>query len=339
MIREYILSEKNKRTIIFPVISIIFIFTFFTLLQTSGIVADEKTVSPKNINDREKKVIIIRGHQVSAYNEAIRGFEEECKGKNISIKAIYDLKGDAEEGKRIIRGIKNDKLKPDLILTVGVLAAILVKEQFNDIPIIFCMVINYERFNLQGDNITGISSEAPVEEQFAIFQKLLGNHKNIGVVYDPTKTGNIISKAMNVSKRLGFDLVGTEVTSEREVASAIKGIIEKINALWIIPDSTVITKDSLDVILKLTQKYHLPTFCTSSAVVKAGALISISPDYTYTGIQAAQIAQILINHPKVTSLGMKQSDKLKLTLNTEIAEEIGVNISPFKYRPDVVLYP
>lgn len=285
----------------------------------------------------EKLVTIVQSQQISAYNEVIKGFEEACKGENISIKAIYDLKGDIEKGKRTVQNIKIDKLQTNLILAVGVLATTLVKEQFPDIPIIFCMVINHERFDFQGANITGISCEASVEDQFTILKELHGANKNIGVIYDPWKTGKIISEAILVAKKLESNLIKTEVASEKEVAPAIKNIINKISALWIVPDGTVITKETIDGIIKLTQKHRLPTFCTSPAIVKAGALVSISPDYTYMGLQAAQLAQTLLSDQAITSLGIKQPEKLKFTVNTRTAEIIGVNLSSFKSCPDVVL--
>ena len=288
---------------------------------------------------KENMIVIVQSQQIAAYNEAIKGFEEGCKGKSISINSIYNLNGDADEGKRIIQNIKGDKHKPDLVLAVGILAATLVKEQFTDIPIIFCMVINHKRFNLEGANITGISSEVSVEDQFAILKELLGARKNVGVIYDPMKTGKIISEAGVVAKRLEFNLIKTKITSENEVASALKNMIDKIDALWMIPDSTVITKNSLNVISKTILEHRLPTFCTSDAIVKAGALVSVSPDYTYTGLQAARMAQTLLNNPSTTSLGITQPDKLKLTLNTQTAEIIGINLTSFQSHPDVVLYP
>ncbi len=287
----------------------------------------------------ENTVVIIQSQQIAAYNEAIKGFEKGCKGKNISIKAIYDLKGDPGEGKRVIQNITDSGIKPRIVLAVGVLAATLAKERFTDVPIIFCMVINHKRFNLQGANITGISSEISVEDQFAILKELLGAHKNVGVIYDPMKTGKIISEADVVAKRLEFNLIKTKITSENEVASALKNMIDKIDALWMIPDSTVITKNSLNVISKTILEHRLPTFCTSDAIVKAGALVSVSPDYTYTGLQAARMAQTLLNNPSTTSLGITQPDKLKLTLNTQTAEIIGVNLASFQSHSDVVLYP
>ena len=287
----------------------------------------------------ERTVIVIQSQPIAAYNEAIKGFEESCKRNNVSIAGIYDLKGDIDEGKRVIKNIKDDKRRPDLILAVGILATTLVKEQFTNVPIIFCMVINHERFNLEGANVTGISSEASTRDQFAVLKELLGTQRNVGVIYDPMKTGRIVSEADLVAKRFEFNLLKAEVASESEVASALTGMVDKIDALWIVPDGTVVTKESLEIILKTSQKHRLPVFCTSSAIVRAGALVSISPDYRQTGIQAAQLAQTLLTNSTVISLGVKQPDKLKVTLNTQTAGIIRVDISPLRSRPDVVLYP
>ena len=324
MMEKYL---KQSSLQFFIILCIILTFLFQISFHIPEVIAKENTV------------LIIQSQQIAAYNEAIKGFEAGCKEKGISIKAIYDMKGDADEGKRIIQNIRDNKLKPDLILAVGVLATTLVKEQFTDIPIIFCMVINHKRFNLEGTNITGISSEVSVEDQFTIIKELLGAYKNVGVIYDPAKTGNIISEANIATQKLGFNLVKTEVTSESEVVPALKKMIQKIDALWIIPDSTVITKTSLNAISKTLLEHHLPIFCTSDAIVKAGALVSVSPDYTYTGRQAARMAQTLLSNPTTTSLGIKQPDKLKLTLNTQTAEIIGVNLTSFQSHPDAVLYP
>lgn len=313
--------KLSKIVVTYYILPLLLLTSFYISIVTAG----------------EKTVTIIQSQQIAAYNEAVKGFKEACRGKNIAIKEIYDLKGDIEEGKKTVQDIKANK--PNLILAVGVLAATLVKEQFPEIPIIFCMVVNHYRFNLQGDNITGISVEASVEDQFIILRNLLGEYKNLGVIYDITKTGKIISEAETIAKTIGFNLIKSEVTSEKEVIPVLEDIIKKIEALWIIPDSTVITKNTLEAISRIALDHHLPTFCTSEAIVKTGALISISPDYTYTGLQAAQIAQILLNSPGTTSMGIKNPEKLRLTLNTQTAESVGINLTTFQSYPNIILYP
>lgn len=299
----------------------------------------------------EKNVIVIRSQKIAAYNEAIKGFEEGCKGQGISIRTIYDMEGDIDEGKKVIQYIKNDIQKPDLIITVGILATVLVKEQFPDIPIIFCMVVNHKRFDLHEPNITGISSDASVEDQLALMKELLGTKKKIGVIYDPIHTGKIVSEAAHIAEKLGLELIKKEVTSETEVASVLKSIITTIHAFWILPDDTVVTKDSLSTICKLALRHRLPTFCTSNAIVKQGAMLSLSPDYTSIGLQAARMAKALLITPKVVQLNterqekpvyfpdIEKPDRLKITVNTQTVKDIGLDMVPLRSYPDVVFYP
>jgi len=94
----------------------------------------------------EETAIVIKSQDLSAYNEAAKGFQDECLKNNITIKSIYDLNGKMKVGQKIVR--KARKQKPDIILAIGVLAATVLMEKVDDIPIVFCMVINHERFRL-----------------------------------------------------------------------------------------------------------------------------------------------------------------------------------------------
>ncbi len=90
------------------------------------------------------------------------------------------------------------------------------------------MVINHERFNLQGANITCLSTEVPVKDQFALLKEIPGTVRNVRVIYDPLKNGNIISKAILDAKKHKFNLINAEVASNKEVATALKDIVNEI---------------------------------------------------------------------------------------------------------------
>src|SRR3990167_4215273 len=138
----------------------------------------------------EKTAVVIKSQDISAYNEVVKGFQDECIQNSITIKAVYDLKGKMKIGQKTVYKIRNEK--PDIILTIGVLATTIAKEEIKDIPIVFCMVINHERFKLAGQNITGISTEITAAKQMEGFRMLLEPLHNIGVIYDSSKTSNII---------------------------------------------------------------------------------------------------------------------------------------------------
>ena len=285
-------------------------------------------------------ILVIRSQNIAAYNEAIDGFRDGCRNLDIPIGPILDLKGNVESGEKIVRGIKAKYPAPRLILSVGILATTIAREHFPFTPILFCMVVNHERFNLCGENTSGISSEATVEEQFLAFRDYIQGRRNIGVIFDPMGgSKGLVLAAEQVAQGAGFRLVKSEATFPNEVSAALTKIIDKIDALWIISDHIIMEKDSLDAILEITAKKRLPTFSGSAAVVKGGVLFAVSPDYRGIGLQAAKTAQTLLSMPSTASLGIQRPERFLLTVNSKTAKKLGINVSRFQTQPGVVLYP
>lgn len=286
---------------------------------------------------REGTAIVIKSQEISAYNAVAEGFIRYCQNDTITIKAVYNLKGDIEEGKRAIQNIAEIKPKPDVILTIGTLATTLAKKHIDNTPIVFCAVINHELLDLHGTNIYGVSSSVSIEKQFALLNRILNSPKNVGILYDPVKTERIVSELTSLGSRYGYNFITKKVTSKNDVEGALKAIIKKIDVLWVVPDDTVISRESIDMFSEASRKNHLPIFCTSGALVKEGVLISLSPNYSAMGGQAAEIAKRLIENPLQNPPSIKVPEKLILTINTSTAEMLKVDISQFLSLPDVVL--
>jgi ABC-type uncharacterized transport system, periplasmic component len=285
----------------------------------------------------EETAIVIKSQDLSAYNQVVKGFQDECLKNNITIKAIYDLDGKMKLGQKIVRKIKNEK--PDIILAIGVLAATVLKEEIDEIPIVFCMVINHARFQLTESNITGISTEIAIEDQIKGFQSILGPFKNLGVIYDPSKTGSIVAIAENKIENAGMNLVKYEISSSKEVSDAMENLIDKIEALWLLPDSTVVTKQSFDLIKTTTLENRIPLLCTSDAFVKAGALAAVSSDHKNVGIQAAGLARKILELPMPGSLGIVYPDHFEFSVNTDTAKILGLELKVVEEGSKINFYP
>ncbi len=302
----------------------VFIIVFSILFQGAYCVYAEKTA------------VVIKSQNLSAYNEVMEGFKGECIQNNITIKSIYDLKGKMRIGHKIVRKIRKEK--PDIVLTIGVLATTIAKEEIKDIPIIFCMVINHERFKLAGLNITGIATEVAIEEQLKGYQTILGSLKDLGVIYDPSKTGNIIESAESKVKDTGINLVKYEIKSPKKVSDALENLIGRIDALWLLPDSTVVTKESFALIKSTTLENNIPLLCTTDVFVKAGALMAVFSDYEDIGRQAAQLVKKLLSKSPAVSLGIISPDKFKVAINSNAAEKLGLTLKEVREKPHTIIY-
>ena len=285
----------------------------------------------------ETTAIVIKSQDLSAYNEVVKGFQNECSNNKITIKTIYDLNGKMRIGQKIVRKVR--RKKPDIVLAIGVLAATVVKEKIKDIPIVFCMVINYERFHLSAPNITGIATEVAIEDQLEGFQSILGPLKNIGAIYDPSKTGNIIISAEMKMKNLGVNLVKYEISSSKEVPEAMKNLIGNVDALWLLPDSTVVTKKSFSLIKSTTLENKVPLLCTSDVFVKAGALAAVFSDYKCIGTQAARLSGKILESSSPGPLGIVNPDCFELAVNTDTVEKLGLNLEVVREISKINIYP
>lgn len=281
--------------------------------------------------------IIIKSQDLSAYNNVVAGFKRECLNSNITIRSIYNLNGKMKAGRKMVRKIKNEK--PDIILTIGVLATTIAKEEIEDIPILFCMVINHERYQLIKQNVTGISNEITIENQVMGYQTIVDTLRNLGVIYDPSNTGNIIEDAELQMERAGVHLVKYEIKSSEMIDKALDDLSGKIDALWILPDRTVVTKDSFRLIKTKTLENNIPLLCTNDVFVKAGALMAVFSDYVEIGVQAAQLAHKIIRIPSANSLGIIYPDTFKLAVNSRTAKELGLNLDTIRGIPRVIFYP
>ncbi len=285
----------------------------------------------------EKTAVVIKSQDLSAYNEVIVSFQDECLNNNIKITSIYDLNGKMKVGQKIVRKVRREG--PDIILAIGVLAATVVRDGVEDVPIVFCMVINHERFHLSRPNTTGISTEIAIEDQLKGYQSIIGLFKNMGIIYDPSKTGNIIKIAEKRAENAGINLVKYEIDSPKEVPEAIENLIGEIDALWLLPDSTVVTKKSFGQIKAATLENKIPLLCTSDVFVKAGALASVSSDYNNIGRQAAGLAKGVLGPSTPDSLGIVYPDHFKLTVNTDTAEKLGLELKVVLEDPNINIYP
>lgn len=288
-------------------ISLIILSTFlFSFLSTNDGYAAE--------------IAVIKSKDIASYNQALEGFRA-VSSANLK---VYDMKGDLMEGYRIIDEIRSEK--PDMILTIGVKAARVVKEKVGDIPVVFCMVMNPEKYGIKGPNITGVSLKISAKKQFDNAKLVIPGIGRIGVIYDPQKTGGIIEEAVRIAKGSGLDLVAYKVNSEKEVARALRDIINRVDALWMIADPTVVTKDSFRYILITLFDNNIPLISFSERSVEAGALLSLEPDYKVIGQQTGMLANRIIEGANPQNLPIESPKRFRLSINLNIAQKIGLKI-------------
>jgi len=267
--------------------------------------------------------VVLKSHDIAPINQALAGFVATCTEQITT----YDLGGRTSDTRGIIDRIM--AAPPKLILAIGPQAAQVAKAEVQDIPVVFLLVRNPRKYGLEGDNITGISLDVPIEAQLAMYKSLLPTLQVLGVIYDPEKTSALVKEADEVAGKFGLRFRAAPVASQTEVPAALRSLLGKVDALWLLPDDTVVTPESLTFFLLTAFKQNLPVLTISDAFVEAGALASLSADYTDMGRQACQLSrEIETGRLRPTQASIVPPTKVNITINQQTASQLGLVLPP-----------
>jgi len=268
-------------------------------------------------------IAVLKSHDIAPINQALAGFVATCP-EHIT---TYDLGGSIGNSRGIIDRIMASS--PRLIVAIGPLAAQVAKAEVRGVPVVFAMVRNPRKSGLEGDNIAGVSLDVPIEAQLTMYKSLLPTLRVIGVVYDPEKTGSLVKEAGELAGRFGLRFLATPVASQTEVPAALRGLLGKVDALWMLPDDTVITPESLTFFLLTAFKQNLPVLTISDAFVEAGALAALSADYTDVGRQACQLSrEIESGQRRPAQASIVPPAKVNVAINLQTASQLGLILPP-----------
>jgi putative ABC transport system substrate-binding protein len=270
------------------------------------------------------EVAILKTADLAAYNQAVAGFKAAMPSSTTFVE--YDMKGSPARGQDLAQKIR--KSDAALLLAVGVKAAQVAKLEVPDIPVVFCMVLDPDKHDLKAPNMTGIRLEIPIERQLNTIRTVLPSLKRLGVLYDPEKTGLLVETARRQAKSMGMELIVRQVRTDKDVPGVLLKLLPQVDALWLIPDSTVVTEETLQFVMSAALDSNLPVIGFSSELVRSGALLGMSVNYEDIGRQAGLLARKILNDRASPFSNTYFPERLRLSLNLKAAKFLGITIPP-----------
>jgi putative ABC transport system substrate-binding protein len=268
------------------------------------------------------EIAILRSSDLKAYNDAVEGFKATAPGG--STYTEYDLRGDLERGKQLARKIRASDTA--LVIAVGLKAALAAKLEIVDVPVLYMMILDPLKHRLNADNMTGVLLDIPMDRQFKVLRAFLPTLRRIGMLYDPDKTAPKLKEAESRASPYEFQLRGFPVEHEKEVPQQLRALLSESEALWLVPDSTVLTDESIRFILESALAKHIPVVGFSSEFTRLGALLSLSIDYGEVGRETGLLAKRILSGDQQLPLKPVSVKRIRITVNQKTARYLGITI-------------
>lgn len=274
-----------------------------------------------------QQVAVLLSDTEQAYLRPVSAFSNEI-GAEVR---IYNLQGDIHRDPQLM-----DRLlasRPGLIFALGAKAAYAAKlwtQQHQEIPVIFAMVFNWQKYNLINgqDNMAGIASEVAPGIQFLNLSMLVPTARRIGIIYSPEHSKEIVVQAREAAAMLNLELREHQISSPEEFKSAYRQLSGQVDSFWLLNDPFTYTVGNMDWMKDRCIKDRLVCVGQGSNLAEIGMMLSVLPDIDNIGTQAASMARNIMQRGQLPKdIRVMEPLGTRILLNQRTAERIGVSLS------------
>ncbi len=266
---------------------------FVLLLSCSG---------EKQGNETQKKDTYLIGISKIVSHPALDAVEKGIQDQlaEMGYNCKYDLQnanGDPNAAATIANKFK--AIGVDLAVGIATPTSQALVAHLDNIPIVFSAVTDPVQAGLVkslgtgNGNVTGVSDLTPVKAQIEFLLKVKPI-KRLGHIYTSSeKNAQVLADlAKKACDELGIEFVATTVTTSAEVKQATQLIADKVDAIYVSTDNTVVS--ALSALVEVATDHGIPVMSADpSSAEKIGVLAAWGFDYykmgRATGIMIAAI--------------------------------------------------
>lgn len=287
-------------------------------------------------NDGSIRIGVSKLMSHAALDAAEKGMKDYLDSTGLDI--TYDFQnanGDISSAGQIAQKFKDDGA--DIVVGVATPTAQALANVFMDTPVVFTAITDPVDAGLmsnvngdEGSNIAGVSDLSPVEEQIKLFMDITGA-KTIGNVYASGEANGVV--LMNLAKEAveknGGTFVEAAVANTSEVMMATQSIIDRVDAVYIATDNTVIA--ALASVAEVCKDSGKPLFSADpSGVEGLDVLISWGFDYYSIGTETGKVIEKILSGQEPGNIGtvyLTDPADFELWFNLDNAKDLGIEIA------------
>lgn len=226
----------------------------------------------------------------------------------------------------------------DAIIPIATLAATCMVNAADgtDTPIIYAAISDPAEADLDGiDNVTGTSDALNTPFILDMMLAVDPDVQTVGLLYSNSEVNSFtpIAEAKAYLDGKGIKYIDKTGNTADEVISAVNSMLDQVDAVFTPTDNTVMSVAG--AVGELLAGAGLPYYAGADSFVTAGAFATCGVNYTELGTYTAGMAVDILLGGDVPEYHVM--DGGIITVNTETAEAIGLDYSPFNDMAGTVL--
>ena len=281
------------------------------------------------------RIAVVVSQNIRPYLEAVDGFNLALsKSSEATAEVVKLWKFQDSERPSLAESLLEKQF--DVYVAIGPEALRFLWNHFdsNSVLKFYSIVLNPLRILGSADNLCGIPLNIPVQEQLKIIAAGIPNARRIGLLYDPAHNEEFFKNAANFASAHRMKILPLKVAGRKDIPSLLKNYLTDMDALWLIPDRTVITESIVRYVIKEAFMRKVPTIGYNRFFYESGAFMAFIFNYQELGEQAAQkVLAVLSGRTCIDSAPVFQ-----VWINKRVAEKLERKV-PETISPPFVFGP
>jgi putative tryptophan/tyrosine transport system substrate-binding protein len=216
---------------------------------------------------------------------------------------------------------------PEVVLAFGAKAAWIARRYLPDTPLVYAGVRDPARYGVVGSRVTGVQMGVAPETFLSQFVSFFPDAGTIGVLLGPGTSAERERALTRAAEEVGVKLVPQRVAAAREVRGALHRA-PALDALWMIPDTTLLSPNTWRSVLEETQRRRIPLLVDTTVLVRAGGAFAVVPDPD--AVAAAAVAQVerLLAGELPSDVEVATAEGRLVAVNVRALEQVGADFDP-----------
>jgi putative ABC transport system substrate-binding protein len=226
----------------------------------------------------------------------------------------------------------------DLVFAMGTQAALLAKEELQDVPVVFAAVSDpvasgvVRGWDGSGTNLCGGSNWIPPQNVLDVFRLAVPGIQRLGMLR--SQASGVVSAAEFATMRAhlatlprGHLELHEAITKDAAgIGTAVGSLLQQgVDAIWIPIDITIY--QNVTAVQKALGTQKVPLLTTAAAGVRGGAIVGAVVDYALHGRRTAALAlDVLVRGKAPGALPVDRMRSTLVVVNLKAARESGIDL-------------
>lgn len=329
---------RTKRTILAALgILVVLLLVALTAVACGDEEGTETTAAPTETTAGGQTYTIGITQIVShpALDATAQGFKDALteagyvEGQNVT----YDMQnaqGEMANATTIAQKFVGDNV--DLIFSIATPTSQAAVNETTTIPIVFGAITDpvgaglVQNADAPEANVTGVSDMLPVQPHLDLIKELVPDVKTIGLLYNAGEANSVflVEEEKAAAEAMGLEVVEATAASSAEVLAAAQSLVGRVDAISVLTDNTVVS--AFESVVKVCEENGIPLIAGDIDSVERGAVAAYAFDYYDHGVQAGQVAALILQGTAIGEIPVQFAEDLKLAINEAAAAAMGVSI-------------